>query len=119
MARETKAQREARVANEKLLHEQESMKSYHQRLMATLEMASKEGANIDVVAGAFVVTGWNDTFVMSLEWNWKNDYTLSDLQFQVDTAVYARAEEKRKAELRNNALAKLTQEERELLNIKF
>jgi hypothetical protein len=42
---------------------------------------------------------------------------LSDLQFQVDTAVDARAEEKRKAELRNNALAKLTQEERELLNL--
>jgi hypothetical protein len=117
MTRETKAQREARVANEKLLHEQECRNSYHQRLMTVLEAASKEGCDITVVDGMFVVYGWNDNFELGLDWDWKNDYTLSDLQFQVDVAKDARAEEQRKADLRINALAKLTQEERELLNL--
>ncbi len=117
MTRETKAQREARVANEKLLHEQECRNSYHQRLMDTLGASTKEGWGIDVADGKFFVYGENDTFELGLDWNWKNDYTLSDLQFQVDVAKDARAEEHRKADLRNNALAKLTQEERELLNL--
>ena len=117
MVRETKAQREARVANEKLLHEQECRNSYHQRLMDTLGASTKEGWGIDVADGKFFVYGENDTFELGLDWNWKNDYTLSDLQFQVDVARDARAEEQRKADLRNNALAKLTQEERELLNL--
>jgi hypothetical protein len=117
MARETKAQREARVANEKLLREQECMNSYHQRLMTTLEAATKEGCDISVVEGMFVVTGWNDTFELGLEWNWKNEYALSDLKFQVDRAVDARAEAERWRQARANALQKLTVEERELLGL--
>ena len=117
MARETKAQREARVANEKLRHEQECRNSYHQRLMDALGAATKEGWHIDVAAGKFFVYGENETFEFSLYWDWKNDYALSDLQFQMNVAADARAEEQRKVDLRNNALAKLTQEERELLNL--
>jgi hypothetical protein len=117
MARETKAQREARVANEKLLQEQECRNNYHQRLMTTLEAATKEGCDIVVREGVFVVTGWNDTFELGLEWNWKNDYVLSDLKFQVDMAVDARAEAERKEQARVNALQKLTVEERELLGL--
>jgi hypothetical protein len=113
MVRETKAQREARVANEKLRHEQECRKSYLQRLMDALRAATKEEWHIDVAAGKFFVYGENETFEFGLDWDWKNDYALSDLQFQMDVAASAQ----RKAVLRNNALAKLTQEERELLNL--
>jgi hypothetical protein len=119
MARETKAQREARVANEKLRNEQELSKSYHKRLMTALGEATKERWGIHVVDSKFCVYVDVEgiTFELGLDWTCMNEYTLSDFQFQVDMAQNARAEEQRKADLRKNALAKLTQEERELLNL--
>jgi hypothetical protein len=120
MARETKAQRMARwfsLEQEHFIQEQELSKSYHKRLMTALGEATKERWGIHVVDSKFCVYVEGITFELGLDWNWKNDYTLSDLRFQVDVAQNARAEEQRKADLRNNALAKLTQEERKLLNL--
>jgi hypothetical protein len=117
MARETKAQRMARLEQEHFLQEQELSKSYHKRLMTALGEATKERWGIHVVDSKFCVYVEGITFELGLDWTCMNEYTLSDFQFQVDMAQNARAEELRKAELRNNALAKLTQEERELLNL--
>jgi hypothetical protein len=117
MARETKAQRMARQEQEVLLQQQELSKSYQKRLMDTLGAATKEGWTIDVEDGKFFVYGEDVTFELGLEWDWKNDHTLSDIQFQISIAENARAEERRKADLRSNALAKLSQEERDLLGL--
>jgi hypothetical protein len=117
MPRETKAQRIARQEQEQLLREQELANTYQERLMDTLGAATKEGCFLGVRDGKFVVNGWNDTFELGLEWNWKNDYVLSDLQFQISMAENARAEAERQALVRANALQKLTTEERDLLGL--
>ena len=117
MPRETKAQRIARQEQEGVLREQELSKSYHKRLMTTLEAATREGWTIDVEDNKFFVYGEDGTFELGLDWSWVHEYALSDVQFQISMAEDARAEERRKADLRSNALAKLTQEERELLGL--
>lgn len=117
MPRETKAQRIARQEQEQLRREQELSNTYQERLMIELSEATKEGYNIGVVEGRFVVTSHIDRYVLSLQWCWKTEYALGELQSEVAIVARARAEAERQALVRANALQKLTKEERDLLGL--
>ncbi len=117
MPRETKAQRIARQEQEQLHQQQELANTYQERLMIELGEATKEGYNISVVEGKFVVTTHIDRYELSLQWCWKTEYALGELQSEVGMAAQARAEAERQALVRANALQKLTTEERELLGL--
>jgi hypothetical protein len=121
MARETKAQREARL---ELAHEGRlamARATYTERMMAVLERAVKENFELTVRSGKFVVEDRDERraspYVVQPTWSETADMDLYSLEVSVELKEEASAELVRKAQVRGNALAKLTEEERQLLGL--
>lgn len=119
MARETKAEkvlREARAAADLQLEEDDK---YPGKLMAALEFASREGWDIKVRDGNFLVRSDEDRdTVYAL--SYKREPLSHDLCFlegEVERVLAKKAEAQRKQDLRNSAREKLTDEERKAVGL--
>jgi hypothetical protein len=121
MARETKAQREARLEVETAAMTAVAQATYSERLMAVLERAVKENFELAVSNGKFVVEDRDnrraDTFRVYPEWTVVSDMALYELEVSVELKEEARAEREQRANVRATALAKLTAEERAELGL--
>jgi hypothetical protein len=121
MARETKAQREARVEAERLAQMAVARATYTERLMAVLARATKENFELSVKASLFVVEDRDDrrgsNYSLTPTWNELADSELYTLELSVELKEEARTESERRYQAKQTALAKLTKEERELLNL--
>ena len=122
MARMTKMQREAaeeavRVEQEKQLHVE-----YPTRLMKALSQATELQFVLSVVDGSFVVIDpgerYPEVFTMSYEYNAEAEQQLYDLELELSVKYAEFTEKERRQQVRANALAKLSFEERELLGVK-
>jgi len=121
MAKETKAQREARLEAETAAMTAVAKATYTERMMAVLERALNENFELNVSNGLFVVEdrdsrGDAPHFVNPM-WTETADMDLYSLEVEVELKEEASAELVRKAQVRGKALAKLTEEERELLGL--
>ncbi len=122
MARETKAERLAREAAVKLAQQATQAATYPQRLMAMLERATKANFELTVKDGEFLLNdrddrsaGWT---VLTMIWGTENEGELQELDWRLEIKEEAEREAQRRMLVRNQALNKLTQEERELLGLK-
>ena len=121
MARETRAQREERLAREEAAAAEQQKTLYPARLMAVFERATKTGRfELSVVNGAFEVTR-RDTVTaplrFTLAYSFANDDALNELEWDVERFEREEAEAERRYQVRQTALAKLSKEERELLGL--
>ena len=122
MARMTKAQREATEEAARVEQEKQLRAEYPTRLMKALSRATELKFVLSVVDGSFVVTEPNETypelFTMSYEYNAEAEQQLYDLELELKLKYAEFAEKERRQQVRANALAKLSFEERELLGVK-
>jgi hypothetical protein len=118
MARETKAQREAREESERLENYKAYQKEYPERLMNALERATKLGWDISVVDCVFGVWIGKLSFkvpyaVTGLGYH----YEFEDMVRAIGIAEDKLKEEERIASIRKSALEKLSEEERNALGL--
>ena len=122
MARMTKMQREAAEAAARVEQENQLRAEYPTRLMKALSQATELQFVLSVVDGSFVVTDpgerYPEVFTMSYEYNAKAERQLYDLELELSVKYAEFAEKERRQQVRANALAKLSDEERELLGVK-
>ena len=122
MARMTKAQREATEEAARVEQEKQLRAEYPTRLMKALSRATELKFVLSVVDGSFVVTEPNETypelFTMSYEYNAEAEQQLYDLELELKLKYDEFVEKERRQQVRANALAKLSDEERELLGVK-
>jgi hypothetical protein len=121
MAKETKAQREARL---ELVQEGRlamARATYTERMMAVLERAVRENFELTVKGNQFLVADRDERrvspYAVQPTWSETADMDLYSLEVSVELKEEASAELVRKAQVRGNALAKLSKEERELLGL--
>jgi hypothetical protein len=121
MARETKAQRDARYDAERDARLAVAKATYPQRLMAVLERATKMNFELSVMNSEFRVEDRDDRradmYLLPYEFSTKADDTLQSLEWEVESKEEARAEAERRATVRSAALNKLSAEEREVLGL--
>jgi len=121
MARETKAQRLARELDEREAYFAEQEASYPARLMNTLRRSSSAWFDLTVVDNKFRVSSLNkrdrDVWELDYQYNQESQDFLEDLERAVSMKEAELAEAERVNLVRANARAKLTEEERELLNL--
>ncbi len=122
MARKTTKQSAEALAKWQAERVEKERAEYFPLLMKTLEDATKAGFFMSVREGKFAVrtndwVSWQDGYQLTPEYTESNYNALQDLKFEVEHQLFLLEEERRKAERRSAALAKLTQEERELLNL--
>lgn len=122
MARETVAQRKEREALVRQMAEQAERDEYPANLMALLERVTTEPTlTLTVANGFFNVEDRNDRYRNDyvLSYSWSNDAqtVLEDLAYKVDSLEEERVEAERKYQVKKAALAKLSEEERELLGL--
>ena len=122
MTRMTKAQREAAEEAARVEQENQLRAEYPTRLMKALSQATELKFVLSVVDDSFVVTQPNETypelFTMSYEYNAEAEQQLYDLELELSVKYAEFAEKERRQQVRANALAKLSFEERELLGVK-
>lgn len=111
------------------VHDAAKQAAYPERLMRTLARATSREFNMtlkvvdnhNVVDMQFQLTDNDDTaWFLNSTWSgstWNTDIALDDLEFDMDRKALQQAETTRKYNLRVAALAKLTAEEKELLNL--
>lgn len=122
MARMTKAQREA--AEEAACVEQENQlrAEYPTRLMKALSQATELQFVLSVVDDSFVVTDpserYPELFIMSYEYSVAAELHLYNFELELKFKYAEFIEKERRQQVRANALAKLSDEERELLGVK-
>ena len=121
MARETKAERVAREAQARLQQEAALAESYPNRLMAMLERAVNQNFELTVRDAKFVVEDRDArrdrTVELTLTYNRANQEALHELDWRVDAKEEAERKALYRVQVRNAALNKLSQEEREILGI--
>jgi hypothetical protein len=122
MARKTTKQSAEALAKWQAERVEQERAEYFPLLMKTLEDATTVGFSMSVRKGKFAVWdsdrfSWKDEYLLTPEYTEDNYNVLQNLKHDVEHRLFLLEEERRKADLRNNALAKLTQEERELLNL--
>ena len=121
MARETKAQRDARLEAELQARLSVAKATYTERMMAVLARATKENFELEVKNGLFKVEDRDerhrDAYFLKPTWSETADMDLYSLELSVELKEEARAEREQKALVRATALAKLTAEEREELGL--
>ena len=122
MARKTKQQLAEAHAKWQAERVEQERAEYFPLLMKTLEDATTAGFSMSVREGKFAVrnndwVSWKDGYHLTPEYTEDNYIVLQDLKFEVGHRLFLLEEERQKAERRSAALAKLTQEERELLNL--
>lgn len=121
MARETKAEREARMVAERQAQLLALAKAYPARLMALLERAVKERFELTVKEGFFRVEDRDDrradAYLLSYSFTEHADSTLDSLEWAIQSKENERAEQARAYELRRQAFNKLTKEEQQALGL--
>ena len=126
MARETVAQRNARMAAEREARLVAEREAYPARLMALLEQVSNEPQfELSVKNGFFNVQDRNDRYrseyELSYSWSEHAQETMNDLTWKVEQAEQERAEAARRVAVKKEAERKvrelLSEEERELLGL--
>jgi hypothetical protein len=123
MARKTKAELAAEREEALALQEAHDFAAYPSRLMKVLEEAtSANNYELTVENNMFVLRDREyqhrpETVTLSLTHTRESNDTLDTLVWVLESKMLARAEETRRYEVRATALAKLTKEERELLNL--
>lgn len=121
MARETKAQRLAREDAERQESLAVAKATYVERMMAVLRRASKQNFELEVSETMhFRVTdrdGREDYFYVSPAWDESADMELEALEQSVEWKEEAAAESHRRFQVKQTALAKLSEEERQLLGL--
>ena len=121
MARETKAQREARELKETMERTTVAKSTYVFRMMAVLARATKQNFEMAVYTDKFVLVDRDAprdaTLYVSPVWTDVADSDLYELEMAVEWKEEAAAEAERLRNLRQTALAKLTDEERKALSL--
>ena len=119
MTRETATERNARLAQEAYERDQAAQAAYPERLMEVLERACKAGFELTVRDSRFCVVELNEGFRvnLTLEYTPEAYVDLGQLVSEVEYIEEREAEARRRVMVRNAALAKLSQEERELLGL--
>jgi hypothetical protein len=121
MARETKAQREARLEAERLAQVAVARATYTERMMALLARAVRENFEMTVDADEFKLSDrdsrFRNEYWVAPVWAEVADVQLYELEMAVEDKEQARAEREQRANVRAVALAKLTAEEREELGL--
>lgn len=122
MARMTKAQREAAQEAAHVEQENQLRAEYPTRLMKALSRATELQFVLSVVNDSFVVTDpserYPELFTMSYEYNVAAEQQLYNLELELKLKYAEFVEKERRSWVRANALAKLSDEERELLGVK-
>ena len=122
MARMTKAQREAAQEAARVEQENQLRAEYPTRLMKALSRATELQFVLSVVNDSFVVTDpserYPELFTMSYEYNVAAEQQLYNLELELKLKYAEFVEKERRSWVRANALAKLSDEERELLGVK-
>jgi hypothetical protein len=124
MPRKTKAQREAELQESKLQLAELQRKEYFPMLMKTLEDSTSADFILEVIDGNFIVRTDNwvsvqDAYRISPVYNEESWNTLLDLHFSASSRIFEIKEAQRKEELRRAAYEKLSEEEREVWNMKL
>lgn len=120
MARKTKAEREAEFQLQKEQQIAKNREAYPHLLMEMLERATKLDFKIEVQDGIFVVTHGDVTsnqWMLNYEYTQESDGALTHLLICLALKEEKNAEATRKILAKRAALAKLTEEERELLGL--
>jgi hypothetical protein len=121
MARETKAERLAREAAEKLVQQAALAATYPQRLMALLERATNANFELTVKDGEFLLNNRDayraEAVALTLTYSEANEDALQALDWRVEMKEEAEREAQRRVMVRNQALNKLSLEEREILGL--
>ena len=121
MARKTKAEQQAEREAERQAQMAVAKSTYTERMMAVLERAVRENFELNVSNGQFVVedrdSRYRQAYNLQPTWTETADMDLYSLEVSVELKEEASAELVRKAQVRGKALAKLTEEERELLGL--
>ena len=122
MAKETKAERLAREAAERERVEAEEVATYPQRLMALLARA--QAANYEVQAGTDLTftlydrdDRYNYKYMLNLFRSGDAEVSLYELTWHVELKEKEAREADRKYQVKQAALNKLSEEERELLGL--
>jgi hypothetical protein len=121
MARETKAQREARLEAERLAQVAVARATYTDRMMALLARAVRENFEMTVDANEFKLSDrdsrFRNEYWVAPVWAEVADVQLYELEMAVEDKEQARAEREQRANVRAAALAKLSAEERAELGL--
>jgi len=128
MARETKAQREARLALERETQRQQEVAAYPSRLMSALERVNNQyDWQLTVVDAVFLVTNPHSRAYHSKEYRMSYAYdtvsqeSLENLEYMLTDLEEAQLEAKRqsavKAEAQRKVRELLSDEERQLLGL--
>lgn len=121
MARETKAECEVRLLKEEMDRTTLAKSTYVQRMMATLQRATDENFELEVSEySKFLVTDRDDRdvwFHVEPVYSKEADEALQELEWSVQWKEERTAEANRKMLVRNQALAKLSKEEKDLLGL--
>ena len=121
MARMTKAQREATEEAARVEQENQLRAEYPTRLMKALSQATELQFVLSVVNDSFVVDPserYPEVFTMSYEYTVAAELHLYNLELELKLKYAEFVEKERRRQVRANALAKLSDEERELLGVK-
>jgi hypothetical protein len=126
MARETKIQRLAREDQERVAYEAELEATYPERLMAMLERATNASWVLSVKNGEFLLEDRDasrysalerDVVRLTLTYNRQNEQAIQELEWRVEAKEAEVREAARRYQVKQAALAKLNQEEKELLGL--
>lgn len=121
MARETKAQREARLEAEHQAQLAVAKATYTERLMAVLARATKENFELEVKDMLFKVEDRDERrrvpHFLPPTWTETADMDLYSLEVCVELKEEERTESERRYQAKQTALSKLSKEERELLGL--
>lgn len=126
MARETVAQRNARLEAERLERMLKEQEAYPARLMAALERVSAQASfDLSVRNGLFVVNDRNSRydvdFQLAYSWSTDTQSALENLEWKLEDLEQEQAEARRRAAVKAEAERKvrelLSDEERELLGL--
>lgn len=120
MARETKAQRIAREEAEAQVRLEEEIRSYPVRLMQMLERASNANYELTVKNQAFILVDRDDRynlFELTPVYDEANESVLREMDWRINIKEEDERKARERRELREAALAKLTKEERQALDL--
>jgi hypothetical protein len=121
MARETKAQREERLEAERQARWDVARATYTERMMTVFARAVKMNFELTVDSNSFSLSDRDERratpFLVYPTWSELADSDLLDLEQAVEWKEEAAAEAERLRNLRQTALAKLTDEERRALSV--
>ena len=122
MSRMTKAQREAAEKAARVEQEKQLRAEYPTRLMKALSRATELQFILSVVDDAFVVTDpserYPELFTMGYEYSAAAEQHLYNFELELKFKYAEFVEKQRRQQVRASALAKLSDEERELLGVK-